>query len=214
MLVLPLEAKYIINDGQHRVAAIAEALRQRPSLKENTISVVILKDGGLERSQQIFSDLNRTVQKTSKSLDIAFDHRIPLNRITMNCVDSVPLFRDRIDKERVSLSIRSPWFATLSGLQAANRRLLGEIPEGVSREEEETLNSRAVEYWKTITPLVEPWPKIVEGVLKPQEARQHYLSSYALVLWALGQIGNDLQFARDESAGKNYYVLEHLSKID
>ena len=56
---LPLEAKYVINDGQHRVAGISEALRSDPTLASDTISVVVLPDAGLERSQQIFSDLNR-----------------------------------------------------------------------------------------------------------------------------------------------------------
>ena len=31
---------------------------------------------------QIFSDLNRTVHKTSKSLDILYDHRLPINQIS------------------------------------------------------------------------------------------------------------------------------------
>ena len=132
-LVLPLEAKYVINDGQHRVAGISEALRQDPQLAEDTISVVVLPDGGLERSQQIFSDLNRTVRKTSKSLDILFDHRLPINRITMACLEGVPLFEDRIDKERVSLSVRSPKFATLSGLQQANIQFLGNPSEKLPR---------------------------------------------------------------------------------
>ena len=37
----------------------------------------------IERNQQMFSDLNRTVQKTSRSLDILYDHRDPMNRVTL-----------------------------------------------------------------------------------------------------------------------------------
>ena len=191
-LVLPLEAKYVINDGQHRVAGISEALRQDPGLAEDTISVVVLPDGGLERCQQIFSDLNRTVHKTSKSLDILFDHRLPINRITMACSENVELFRDRIDKERVSLSVRSPKFATLSGLQQANIQLLGELDEDTTSDIEEDLKNIAVEYWTRLTPLVQPWKQILEGDVKPQEARQKYVSSYALSLWALGRIGSEI----------------------
>ena len=147
LLVLPLEAKYVINDGQHRVAGIQEALRADPTLASDTISVVVLPDGGLERSQQIFSDLNRTVHKTSKSLDILYDHRLPINRITMACMEQVDLFQKRIDKERVSLSVRSPKFATLSGLQEANKQLLGKLDERVSPMDEKKLTSWAIEYW-------------------------------------------------------------------
>ena len=189
VLVLPLEAKYVVNDGQHRVAGISAALRSDPRLAKDTISVVVLPDGGLKRSQQIFSDLNRTVHKTSKSLDILFDHRLPINRITMACAAEVDLFRRRIDKERVSLSVRSPKFATLSGLQQANVRLIGDLPEGIDKSEEEELKQLAIDYWNWLADLVEPWAAIRDGDIKPQEARQDYISSYALALWALGDAG-------------------------
>lgn len=189
VLVLPLEAKYVVNDGQHRVAGIGEALRAEPRLASDTISVVVLPDGGLERSQQVFSDLNRTVHKTSKSLDILYDHRLPINRITMACAEGVELFRGRIDKERVSLSVRSPSFATLSGLQQANLQLLGKISEKTSKGHVDDLRTAAINYWNRLTDLVEPWSAIRDGAMKPQEARQEYLSSYALTLWALGATG-------------------------
>lgn len=213
-LVLPLEAKYVINDGQHRVAGISEALRQDPKLAEDTISVVVLPDGGLERSQQIFSDLNRTVRKTSKSLDILFDHRLPINRITMACLEGVPLFEDRIDKERVSLSVRSPKFATLSGLQQANLQLLGNPPEKLPAEHVSELTTQAIDYWTRLTDLVTPWRDILDGDMKAQNARQVYVSSYALSLWALGFAGAAARAAHDHANGHWTDALEGLSDID
>lgn len=214
VLVLPLEAKYVINDGQHRVAGIQEALRSDPTLASDTISVVVLPDGGLERSQQIFSDLNRTVHKTSKSLDILYDHRLPINRITMACMEQVDLFRKRIDKERVSLSVRSPKFATLSGLQEANKQLLGKLDEGISPMEEKKLTSWAIEYWNRVADVVEPWHDIRDGDMKPQEARQEYISSYALSLWALGAVGKTAAGAAKKTDANWADLLGGLAKID
>lgn len=190
-LVLPLEAKYVVNDGQHRVAGIQEALRSDSRLAADTISVVVLPDGGLERSQQIFSDLNRTVHKTSKSLDILYDHRLPINRITMACTEEVALFRQRIDKERISLPIRSPKFAVLSGLQQANIQLLGDLPEKTDRELENQLTRITIDYWNRLTDLVQPWADIRDRDIKPQEARREYVSSYTIALWALGAVGKE-----------------------
>lgn len=188
-LKLPLGAEFTVNDGQHRVAGIAEALTHDPLLEEETISVVILPDEGRQRSQQIFSDLNRTVHKTSKSLDILFDHRLPINRITMVCIERVPLFKGRIDKERVSLSVNSRQFATLSGVQGATSQLLGDIDEKISPEELRDLEDLAVQFWTTVTDFVEPWSDIAEGDVKAHEARASYVSSYQLALWAIGSAG-------------------------
>lgn len=192
-LHLPAEADYIVNDGQHRIAGIKRALREDPRLKNDSISVVVLPDGGMERSQQIFSDLNRTVHKTSKSLDILYDHRLPINQITMDCVKAVALFRGRTDKERVSLSVRNRNFATLSGLQRANTQLLGDIPEDADEATIAEARDYAIDFWNRATEFVQPWSEIAAGTLSSVEARLDYLSSYTLVLWALGRVGAALR---------------------
>jgi len=197
-LKLPLGVQFTVNDGQHRVAGIAEALTHDVTLENDSISVVILPDGGRERSQQVFSDLNRTVHKTSKSLDILFDHRLPINRITMVCIERVPLFRGRIDKERVSLSVNSRQFATLSGVQAAISQLLGDIKEDIAAEDLEFLEDLAVEFWRTVTDYVEPWREIAAGDVKAHDARASYVSSYALALWAIGSAGASALAADNE----------------
>lgn len=112
ILELPLTGEFLINDGQHRRAAIVEALKENKTLENQTISVVFFREEDIERNQQMFSDLNRTVQKTSRSLDILYDHRDPMNEITMDVVGAVPLFKGKVEKEAVSLAARSAKFIT------------------------------------------------------------------------------------------------------
>lgn len=215
ILDLPLEAKYIVNDGQHRVAGISEALKAEPSLKDDAISVVILPDGGLQRSQQIFSDLNRTVHKTSKSLDILFDHRLPSYRITLEVINEVPLFRGRIDKERVSLSVSSRKFATLSGLQSANEALLGELPESLSATDESAALRFAAEFWNELVDVVTPWAAIANGDRGAQDARRWYISSYALSLWALGFVGRAARLAEEKGEARSWQgIVRRLGEVD
>ena len=67
LLRIPMSARFIINDGQHRRAAIDLALREKPELGDETIAVVFFMDKGLERCQQMFADLNRYAIRPSKS---------------------------------------------------------------------------------------------------------------------------------------------------
>ena len=60
-LIIPMSSRFLVNDGQHRRAAIVEALKQRPEMGDETISVVLFVDTGLKRSQQMFADLNKHV---------------------------------------------------------------------------------------------------------------------------------------------------------
>jgi DNA sulfur modification protein DndB len=69
-LTIPMTARFIINDGQHRRAAIEAAIKERPELGDETISVVFFQDGGLRRSQQMFADLNKHAVRPTKSIGI------------------------------------------------------------------------------------------------------------------------------------------------
>jgi len=53
-----MDARFMINDGQHRRAAFELALKEN-ELGYKTIAVVFFLDVGLKRSQQMFTDLNR-----------------------------------------------------------------------------------------------------------------------------------------------------------
>ena len=74
-LKVSLDSRFLINDGQHRRAAIEEALKVSPELGNETISVVFFHDDGLKKSQQMFSDLNRHAVNTTSSIGILYDHR-------------------------------------------------------------------------------------------------------------------------------------------
>ena len=132
----------------------------------------------------------------------------------MACLEGVPLFEDRIDKERVSLSVRSPKFATLSGLQQANIQLLGNPSEKLPTAQISELTTQAVDFWTRLTDLVKPWRSILDGDVKAQDARQIYVSSYALSLWALGFAGNAARAAHAHANGHRTDALEGLADVD
>lgn len=189
VLRLPMETNWIINDGQHRVAGIAEALDKDPTLRNDVISVIVVADAGLERSQQIFSDLNRTVMKTSKSLDILFDHRSAINRIATSLTEGVRLFKGKVDKERMSLSAQSPSFATLNGIQQATAALLAHVDPNELSDNRAKYQALVTDFWEYVTSLIEPWPQIANGTIKPGEARSQYISSYQMMIAAIGAAG-------------------------
>src|SRR5258708_20428819 len=103
ILNLPMEADLLINDGQHRRAGIAAALDEDPTIGEDTISVVLFPFENHDRAQQMFSDLNRTAQATTKSLNILYDHRDRLSNITMTVVSQVAALAATVAKEHPSL---------------------------------------------------------------------------------------------------------------
>jgi len=187
-LHVSMEAKFIINDGQHRRAAIEMALEQRPELADETIAVVFFIDQGLKRCQQMFADLNRYAIRPSRSLGVLYDHRDDRADLVRLVIQKSPLFSDVIELERTTLSLRSRRLFTLSALYTATAALLNrtEINEPEVRAE------RALAFWSTVSDQFPEWDQVRQGNLSAGEVRQDFIHSHGVVLHALGRVGNAL----------------------
>lgn len=188
VLKLRLGDELIINDGQHRCAGIAQALKQNPALGEHTISVLLFPYESRDRVQQMFSDLNRFVVKTSKSLDILYDRRDPISIATMFALDKIEVFRELTEKEDISLKAKSTKLFTLAALYDANSELL----KGRDQEDAEGMAKLLVEYWAAVAANMPDWAKVLKGQKSSIELRAEKISAHSTVLRALGGIGAEL----------------------
>jgi DNA sulfur modification protein DndB len=166
----------------------AAALKENPALAEETLSVLLFNYENRDRVQQMFSDLNRYVAKTSKSLDILYDRRDQNSRVALTLVEKVPAFNGLVDKEAISLPVRSPKLFTLSSIYDATVELLGEDSELTPNE----AVARALEYWTAVSKMIPLWGKVKADLMKSVDMRQEYICAHSVVLRALGSVGADL----------------------
>lgn len=204
------DANFVINDGQHRCAAIAHAIKENPSVGEETISVLLFPYESRERVQQMFSDLNRFVVKTSKSLDILFDKRDAMATVTLDVCEMVPVFKGMVDKDAVSLPVRSTKLFSLAALYDANEELLKYLGSKEELSHNEMVRV-AMDYWTVVAKAMLDWNKVRNGDLKPLDLRQQSISSHAVVLRALGAIGADLM--KEDPNGWKARLLD-LTSVD
>lgn len=188
ILELSFEADLMINDGQHRRAAIEEALKENPTIGDESISIVLFPWEDLDRMQQMFSDLNRTARKTSKSLDILYNHRDLMSQVALAVIERVDVFKGLVDKDRVSLPLRAPKLFTLGSLYDATAAFLGSVVE----DDLDAKTNLALEFWSSVAENLPEWNKVKSGDLKPLELRQEFIHTHAVVLWAIGAMGQTL----------------------
>jgi len=220
-LLIPDETDFVTVDGQHRVAAIRQAIAEDPILRKQQIGVMLIPFESLDRNQQVFSDLNRTVQKTSRSLDILYDHDDPLNGIVKSVAQRVELFRGRVEKDKTSLAVRSRHFITLSSLYDACTQLLGG-GVGLSAQLEDDnaaglAEELCVRYWEKLSEIIGPWRLVKRGEIKPSEARVEFIVAHSVAFWALGSAGSSLLGVNGPArwgASYDFQVLEPMSRID
>ena len=183
-LQIPMDAKCLINDGQHRKAAIEAALKKNPKLKYEHISVVFHHDLGLKKSQQMFSDLNRYAIRPTKSLNILYDDRDALSRLVRRMVWELPIFDGLVETEKTTISNRSRKLFTLSAIYHGTKALLKDL-EGNHEE-------YAVAFWNEIYEATEEWKAVAERHMKAADVRRDYLCSLGVTITALGMAGNKL----------------------
>ncbi len=188
LLRVPMEARFIINDGQHRRAAIIEALVQHPELAHETIAVVFFLDIGLERCQQMFADLNRHAIRPSRSLGLLYDHRNNKARLAKLVVMKSEVFRDIVDMEKSSLAKRSRKLFTLSAFYNA----CADLVEGMATGDLNTDADLARGYWEAVAEEFPTWRQVLEGRLPASEVREGFIHSHGIALQALGKAGNSL----------------------
>ncbi|WP_428100511.1 DNA sulfur modification protein DndB [Candidatus Rariloculus sp.] len=188
LLRVPMTARYIINDGQHRRAAIERALRDKPELGDETIAVVFFMDKGLERCQQMFADLNRYAIRPSKSLGILYDYRDQTARLAKSLIASSDTFRDVVELEKTSLAARSRRLFTLSAIYQATGELISDLPE---TDVEQSANL-ALEFWEAVAESLEEWKRVRRGDLTAGEVRVDFINTHAVVLQSLARMGRAL----------------------
>ncbi|MFE4650488.1 DNA sulfur modification protein DndB [Streptomyces sp. NPDC056707] len=186
-LRIPMDARFLINDGQHRRAAIELALKENPDLGDETIAVVFFHDTGLSRSQQMFADLNRHAVRPARSIGVLYDHRDLNAQITRTLTERSTIFKGFVEMEKSTLSARSRKLFTLSALYYGNQSLL----QGLDLKQDEAIKL-VQSFWEAVDTALPEWAMVRDKQLSAQEMRRDFIHSHGIALHALGRIGNSL----------------------
>ena len=206
ILSISMSAKLLINDGQHRRAAIEAALKKNPNLKYENISMVLYHDIGLKRSQQMFSDLNRFAIRPTQSLNILYDNRDNLSLIVKDVIESIPEFNELVDKEHTSIPNRSIALFTLSALYRGTSSLLKGLDLSIDEQ-----YSLATKFWQVVYNNMPEWKSVSAQEIKSSVIRKHSLSPLSITIKAIGEIGNELFHSKNANM---FNTIERLSTID
>lgn len=187
ILKISMSSNIIINDGQHRQAAIAQALEVNPDLRKEDISIVIFHDQGLKRSQQMFTDLNRHAVRPTKSLNILFDNRDSFSILIKECIVRIPMFQDSVEMEKSTISNRCKNLFTLSGIYHASQDLIKgkEWPD-------EQKKTAIINFWNAAATNLIPWQRAKERLISPENFRRDYVCAHTIMLRALGSLGHGI----------------------
>ena len=188
ILKIPDSADLIINDGQHRCAAIQHALQKRPELKYETLGVIFYIDRGVKRARQMFSDLNGHPVRTNQNINATFDSRQYLPQLTKRVIENSALLRGRVELFASGCAIGSPRIFTISALTKSNRVLL----DGIISQDIETDAAICSRYWTVLEENLPEIEKLVPETITAREIKENYFYPYSIALQTLAAVANQL----------------------
>ena len=198
---IDMNSTFLINDGQHRKAAIEAAIEEDKTLADETISIVLFKDDGLIRSQQMFTDLNKHAVKTSNSLSTLYDSRDEIAMATKDVIDSSDFFIKYTDKERDILGKNSSKLFTLNTIYKANLRIL----------HKNTCDKKDLiflkDFWNELYNNIVEWNELMNKQITKKDLKENYILTLAITIQAFGKVGNYFYEHR------NYDMHSYLKKL-
>lgn len=186
VLEVSMDARFLINDGQHRKAAILEALQEDPTLSDETIPIVFFADKGLAHSQQIFTDLNKNAVRTSNSISELYDSRDKIAVITRDIIGRIDFLNTYTDKEKDILGKFSSNLFTLNTFYTANKLIVGTSPL------DEKAQEFLYEFWSAVSENMIPWQDMDRREITKVDLRENHIATQSVVIQALGRIGSYL----------------------
>lgn len=203
ILEVSMDAHFLINDGQHRKSAILNALKEDPTLENESISIVFYADQGLIRSQQIFTDLNKNAVKTSNSISELYDSRDEMAVITRNVIWNIDFLNTYTDKEKDILGKFSSSLFTLNTFYAANKLIVGKNQSSYTE-------AFLLIYWTLVVNHMRQWKELQNREITKIDLRENFITTQSIVIQAFGRVGN--YFYTNEVNLEGY--LEKIEKIN
>lgn len=205
-LVIDEDADIYITDGQHRNAAILEALKADPSLADETISVVFFTNKSLEERQRIFKDLNLYPVKTDSSLSITYDDK-PDAILSKTIIFRSEQLTKLVHMERSNLGSRSKKLISHSAVNKASKYLLGNITSN----NYESLIPIGSDYWHEVLKNMPAWLLICEDKASGGELRDESIHAHAVTFHAIGMLGAFLLKNKSKSWRQSLTKLSNIN---
>jgi DNA sulfur modification protein DndB len=121
-LILPMTAKLRCLDGQHRRAAISQAVSENEDIGDDYSAVVLYVEDDYAKRRQMFSDMNATPKVVSKALNITFDSRDPYAQAAQRLAQEHPLLQGVVEMEKARINANDANIFSLAGVYDGLKR--------------------------------------------------------------------------------------------
>lgn len=224
--VIPSSIELYVTDGQHRLKAIEKAIKERPSLKNDSVTVLVIEEDDIDQIHQDFADCAKT-KPIPPALLAAFDVSNVLSKITRKISKELVIFNGRIDKISRTVGKDPHYMFTMSQLRIGMAEFLfgssrKQVIESRSNQENcewDVLLEKAKVFYSlfaennnTWKPLLQPASQTVN--LDLYSLRQERIDFNSVGFQVMNRIGHYIFFSKEFTDLERDSLVKALASLD
>jgi len=225
--VIPNDLELFITDGQHRIAAIAKAIEEKPSLSRDNVAVQIVFEEDRDRIQQDFADCAKN-KPIAPALLAAFDvDNNVLSKLTNQMAKELVIFGNRIDRTSRSVGKDPKLLFTMSQLRTgvaeflfgSSRKKTIESHSKIPSSEWGNLLDKGKKFYLLFAENNETWKDLIEPLstlvdINFYTLRQERIDFNTVGFQIISRIGHQIFFDKEYNDEERQSLIEALASLD
>lgn len=224
--VIPSNVELYVTDGQHRLKAIEKVLPEKPSLRNDSVTVLVVQEMDIDQIHQDFADCAKN-KPIPPALLAAFDITDTLSKLTRTITKDLVIFNGRIDKISRSIGKDTAYMFTMSQLRigvaeflfGSSRKQVIESRSGQSKSEFLSMLERLKIFYTEFAQnndtwrlLLQPAPQTIN--LNLYELRQQRVDFNTVGFQVISRVGHFIFFGREFTDLQREALIKALASLD
>lgn len=224
--IIPSDVELYVTDGQHRLKAIEKAITERPSLKNDSVTILVIEEDDIDQIHQDFADCAKT-KPIPPALLAAFDVSNVLSKLTRKVSKELVVFDRRIDKISRTVGRDPNYMFTMSQLRIGIAEFLfgssrKQVIESRSNQENCDWNSLlddAKVFYRIFAENNETWQQLLKPATQTVNLdlfslRQERVDFNSVGFQVINRVGHHIFFGKDFTDLEINNLVKALASLD
>ncbi|MFB2924175.1 DNA sulfur modification protein DndB [Aerosakkonema funiforme] len=224
--VIPINVELYVTDGQHRLKAVEKAVPEKPELRNDSVTVLVVQEEDIDQIHQDFADCAKN-KPIPPALLAVFDVTNVLARLTRQITKELVIFDGRIDKISKTVGKDPTYLFTMNQLRTGMAELLfgssrKEVIESRSNQQKSeyrTLLEKAKTFYMGFAQTNDAWKQLLQPVSKTvnldlHSLRQDRIDFNTVGFQIINRVGHLIFFGKEFSDEQRITLIHALASLD
>lgn len=224
--VIPTNVELYVTDGQHRLKAIEKAVTEKPYLRNDSVTVLVVQEEDIDQIHQDFADCAKN-KPIPPALLAAFDVTNVLAKLTRDISRQLVIFDKRIDKISKTVGKDPNYMFTMNQLRigvaeflfGSSRKQVIESRSNQQKSEYKTQLEQAKAFYMEFAKNNEVWKSLLQPTsqtvnLDLYTLRQERIDFTTIGFQIISRVGHLIFFSKEFSEEQRSVLINALADLD